>query len=54
MIGLAAVVEPVLARRGINGHSADGIAHLRVAVSMMVMVTMAGVVVTSAAATGTS
>jgi hypothetical protein len=50
MKGFAAVVEPVPAGRGINGHSANGIAHLSVGVSVMVM---AGVSVISAATAGT-
>ncbi len=43
------MVEPVLAGRGIDGHSADGIAHLRVTAGMMVAMAVAGVIVTSAA-----
>ncbi len=49
MIGFAAIVEPMLAGRGINRHSADGIAHLRVADGVVVMMTVVGVIVTSAA-----
>ena len=48
MIGFAAVVEPMLAGRGINGHAADGIAYLVAGRSFLIAV--AGVIVTSAAA----
>jgi hypothetical protein len=58
MKGFAAVVEAVPAGRGVDGHAANGVAHLSVgvAVSVMVMMIMAGVIVmivTSAATAGT-
>ena len=46
MIGLAAVVEAVLAGRGIYGHAADGVAHGRRIVSV---VAMAGMIVAGVA-----
>ncbi len=50
MIGFAAVVEPMLACRRIDGHPADGIAHLRIADGAVVMVIVVGVIVATAAA----
>src|SRR6266403_5595591 len=50
MISLAVIVEPVPARRGIDGHTADGVAYAGLTVRMMVHVIMTGAIVTAAAA----
>src|SRR5438105_3437909 len=42
MKGFAAVVEPVLTGRGINGHPADGIAHARLGGSVMLKMCKTG------------
>src|SRR5882724_3427 len=52
MKGIAAVIEPVLAACGIDGHPADGIAHGCLGVNVMLMVSVTGVIVASAAAAG--
>src|ERR1019366_10051769 len=49
MKGLAAIVEPMPACRGVARHSADGVAQLGVAVSTMLTI---GGIVTAAAAPG--
>ena len=51
MEGLAAVVEAVLAGRGIHGHAADGVAHGRCTVGVMIVLAMAGVVMASVVVT---
>jgi hypothetical protein len=50
MIGLAAIIEAVLAGFGIDGHAADGVKDGRSGIDMMVVMAVAGVIVTSAAA----
>ena len=51
MKGFAAVIEPMFAGRGIDRHSADGIAYAHIAVSIRMMVAMAGVLMISVVAT---
>ena len=50
MIGLAAIVEAMLAACWVHGHAADGIAHGRCVVRVMAVV-VAGVAVAAAAGT---
>ncbi len=47
MVGLAAMVEAVLAGRGVHFHATDGIKHARSFVGVMIVaaVAMAGVIV---------
>ena len=49
MKGLAAVIEAVLAGRGIHGHAADGVAHGCSGVGVMIVMAVTGVVVAAAA-----
>ena len=49
MKGLAAVVEAVLAGRGIHGHAADGVADGCGDVGVMIVMAVTGVAVVAAA-----
>ena len=44
MEGLAAVVEALLAGRGVHGHAADGIAQGRSGVGVMIVMAVTGVI----------
>ena len=49
MKGLAPVIEAMLAGRGVYGHAANGIAHGRSSVRVMIVMAVAAVVVAGAA-----
>jgi len=52
MIGLAAIVEAVLAGRGIHRHAADGVADACRIVGVMIVMGVVRVAVTAAAGAG--
>ena len=52
MEGLAAMVEAVLAGRGVHGHAADGVVHGRSGVGVRIVMAVTGVVVAGVAAAG--
>jgi hypothetical protein len=52
MEGLTAIVEAVLAGRGVDAHPADGVAHGRRTLGVMIVMLMAAGVIVAAAATG--